>query len=1400
MRMFKRGLAMTMAILLMLPSQPVMAEELLPAEIRMEGSFEKAVVQKPQEDGALLEEQEDPSGDEVLKGSGAGGFTGDEVPDTGDELSEDEKDPSKTPEKEGTEEEAETEKETKPAEGEETTEKEEATDKEETTDEETRIPADEKAPGSNEENNMIDREDPPAEKTDPSLEEEILDEVNEEVSGAVSIDQFLQATSSNATNKKVETTKVNDDIEEEDLEEDELEDLEKVTDPEEEVKFNLGTHTYSVVSVEDFFDHALGDAPFDEDGSYTINIPEMNAFFPYEVQFTYQDKVTREWFMTPDDQVEIGGHIFYVSASFDGSVVTQMSFAVGDEEVVVYPDEKEFTDEEDGDVTPLSLLPLKSRSLNADLSMYTPVELTMVSLDKIFMGDKALGSGDKVMWSWRDNDYKISSPGDKIDLSHGTVSGHGNWTMIVGDPDQLAADNIRYHVSLDVTGSEKWLKTTIYTQDSGGNRKNVPLMKDGEDDDRNYYDNHSDGKRRLQFYVPSNQLERGQQAYVHLAVDPSVFPAPGYDRLRAYEGSYNSAEEAMVGFDITEKLFNADMAQVDAGYPITANGEYKITLVSFDRTGNATGCLPLYLRLGRGNSDSYISGWLYAHESYSSGNSSFSSSFSIVASDRYDDDMKDSIDTFTLYKGYAANNRYYLELDYIRENQNVSQNEAVTAAYVGRYASVQEAVNAGGSDIKEALFGQGYAADYSGGVTFTIFVGEEVYYFTAKAVEGTTPKPQNSGTVLHFTGFLDAANNTIGCYQIPDNDTNSRYITILVEKDVDLTHLAPLFYVSAEANVYTEGSSTPEISGKNYHDFSQKPVEYSVAAADTAHSGNYWVRIIKLDTAGGQLYINSLEEENAHTSVKDGVIYSTREMFLDGRYDYKHDIVVLNVGKDAIPALSVELVSDQVQLDDYWTLTGEQILAGVDTEPEDFHLNESSLWNQAMLRILPKEGVSEGGDIHGTLTIKSGDKPLMVLTLTGTVGDPGIVTKEIPQAVKYVPYGTMIQNSNKYDWNQVSYELIDGTLPQGMEVRPNGELYGVPKETGDFTFTVEMENSYRDFAPSQRTFTLTVIDNTDENVDAATDTGYDLTQRVLDMYAYGVYEQTMVSQGVYGEFVYIFLDGEKLEEGVDYTSESGSTRITIRSETFGRSNTPGRHTLGIEFRTKDSNTLKRAAQNYEITTTTQSGTSGGGGRRRHDRDHGDTANTGTISIDPKKGYVNSLTGIMTGAGSGYSNWQQDEKGWRLIYADGTAAAGHMTMLESGASVEQVLWERINGAWYAFGADGILKSGWVFDYQLGSWYSMSVDTGMRSGWYIDPADGYTYYLDPVSGKIVSGWRQVDSKWHYFNEIVTTPTWIFDQETGTWIYDALSGRKPYGAMYRDEQTPDGYAVDGDGAWIN
>ncbi len=67
--------------------------------------------------------------------------------------------------------------------------------------------------------------------------------------------------------------------------------------------------------------------------------------------------------------------------------------------------------------------------------------------------------------------------------------------------------------------------------------------------------------------------------------------------------------------------------------------------------------------------------------------------------------------------------------------------------------------------------------------------------------------------------------------------------------------------------------------------------------------------------------------------------------------------------------------------------------------------------------------------------------------------------------------------------------------------------------------------------------------------------------------------------------------------------------------------------------------------------------------------------------------------------------------------------------------------------------------------------------MQNGW--QQIGGYWYYFD-TSGKMTTGWASIDGNFYYF-------------ETG-------SGQKPIGALYQNEQTPDGYLVDANGVWLS
>ena len=187
--------------------------------------------------------------------------------------------------------------------------------------------------------------------------------------------------------------------------------------------------------------------------------------------------------------------------------------------------------------------------------------------------------------------------------------------------------------------------------------------------------------------------------------------------------------------------------------------------------------------------------------------------------------------------------------------------------------------------------------------------------------------------------------------------------------------------------------------------------------------------------------------------------------------------------------------------------------------------------------------------------------------------------------------------------------------------------------------------------------------------------------------------------------------------------------------------------------------------------------------------HDDSDSGETVTYDKKKGHVDALNGIITGAGSGYSKWEQDETGWRLRYADGTVAEGTIITAEDGSTYEQPVWELVNGSWYAFGASehasgssgstggaggsggssgggggggsaarvgrasGYAKNGFVFDPVLGGYFYIDINTGMKTGWQL--IEGKWYYFNPLS----------DGK----KGIMLTDTWIdgwYVDQNGVW----------------------------------
>ncbi len=123
-------------------------------------------------------------------------------------------------------------------------------------------------------------------------------------------------------------------------------------------------------------------------------------------------------------------------------------------------------------------------------------------------------------------------------------------------------------------------------------------------------------------------------------------------------------------------------------------------------------------------------------------------------------------------------------------------------------------------------------------------------------------------------------------------------------------------------------------------------------------------------------------------------------------------------------------------------------------------------------------------------------------------------------------------------------------------------------------------------------------------------------------------------------------------------------------------------------------------------------------------------------------------------------------------------------------------------WFHFGNDGIMHYGWYYERGNGKWYYLhGMSDGMlgtmMEGWHYDKNDGRWYYLKPGSGEMLLGWQEIDGEWYYLSPDPVAETWSL-KEDGKYYFNGSADR-PYGSMYKDEETPDGYRVDENGAWL-
>ena len=179
-------------------------------------------------------------------------------------------------------------------------------------------------------------------------------------------------------------------------------------------------------------------------------------------------------------------------------------------------------------------------------------------------------------------------------------------------------------------------------------------------------------------------------------------------------------------------------------------------------------------------------------------------------------------------------------------------------------------------------------------------------------------------------------------------------------------------------------------------------------------------------------------------------------------------------------------------------------------------------------------------------------------------------------------------------------------------------------------------------------------------------------------------------------------------------------------------------------------TLNVTVQQAPSSSGSHSGGGGKGSSGKSSSGKSSSGSSGTVTKDSQKGYRSEEQGVITGASNqavndGYSHWIKDARGWWLRYSDGTWPMGNTGAFH---------WEKVNGRWWAFGAEGYLSTGWIHDT-------------LHQGWF---------YMDENQG-MLTGWQFINGKWYYLNS---------NQDGSA------------GIMYSKRRTPDGWYVKEDGSW--
>lgn len=941
-------------------------------------------------------------------------------------------------------------------------------------------------------------------------------------------------------------------------------------------------------------------------------------------------------------------------------------------------------------VSTMSLEPMQEEYGYLTLAGYSQEELQNFPVDEVLAeitdtaGDPLeLPENPTSVWFYfpdesNREEFRHLNSGETIDLCDYNWSGYYSNTMalvmVVGNGDQTDADNsIRYNITIEMLPSVEQSVTfrvnrTVYKNVSPAYFQDELGMQGSE---FTFENTTSDSAEGYSFYLYWNFYNvMGRYGY---KVD--VYPVANFLDYRDNGAELTGAitEDAFSGYTCTADFATAPTAE-------TCRNASNVWVMTF--TDKDTGELVWYYGLAFhvvqevGQLEGQV---LDADGATSLADISFtlahddSVSFNVNLDKEAEGDRISLRDRGTVSYGTSC----YLPAGYpLEDNYTIKLEDTswAKAIYLGYYTDEQSAVDAEAKDVKAELM-TGFVTPLDNRIALTVVLDDGTTYRTSLWVYETYVEPDEPdepdepeepvepdvdpdfeirdvyvGGSWKPNYVVDLAGGiNLDTYYRDNGDYDvDGYQMIFVDCEMtsdDVKSIVPVFWVP-NGVVVSSGELSDIVSG-------QTSLENAMWSDTMPNTVMLQVQVPGKDVKNYQVTFATKQTPESAAPADEKLLVAgpdERYINLNAENDYVHDILIANLSQEDMTGISVTLEDAvNVKLDEYWNINENMVLPSftstnnwyeTDTG-ESYSSRYTTLSNIAKIRLLA-DGT---GEISGTLHIALNGETVRDIKLTGVASAPHIVNTELPQGVKYVPYSCMIATDNMYTWNRTTFSIVKGELPEGLEFYGNtGEIYGTPQESGTFPLTIQVDFSSPRFEPATVDLELVVQDNTNENVYMATDDGYEIETPLGEEQGTDTYDflltdydtdQLFVSTAdIYG-FQGLWLNGQELEPGVDYTVVRGSTRVTIYAQTFeDKGIMGGANTIAAEFRTTDgTNELKRTAQNFRLPDLSEEedGSGGNGGNGGQGGSQG--GNGGQGNSGGQDGSGNTATVTVTGSGS-----------------------------------------------------------------------------------------------------------------------------------------------------------------------